>query len=46
MINVEHKQAYANFATGNNVVLVFDPAIEWHECNSFLILKVMVFIQP
>jgi uncharacterized protein len=38
MTNVElAKQAYANFATGNvpAVLALFDPAIEWHECNSF-----------
>lgn len=31
------KQAYADFAAGNvpGVLAVFDPAIEWNECNGF-----------
>lgn len=38
MTNVElAKQAYDNFAVGNvpGVLALFDPAIQWHECNSF-----------
>ena len=31
------KQAYADFATGNvpGVLAVFDPGIEWNQCNGF-----------
>ena len=38
MTNVElMKQGYAHFSTGNvpAVLDMFDPAILWHECNSF-----------
>ena len=42
MTNVELvKEAYSHFATGNvpAVLAMFDPAIEWHECNGMPFVK-------
>jgi hypothetical protein len=42
MTNVDLvKQAYSDFATGNvnDVLAVFDPAIEWNECKGMPFIK-------